>query len=304
MTSNSSKRYRIYIKNLNYSTTEQDLEELFKNYQRSGRHKPLGIAYAEFRSMDHLEAVVNEFDGVVLHNRKLTVKKHIAYNPNSRRFSFKGKSDSKVEITNGSTGTDGVDPRTSSTGSGTIHPIIIPIVDSPGVISDNKRKLSSNTELSANTILIPKAHGKITDASVREFFKEYNPGKIYIFRSRKPKLNPINLTGNYVSVLATVDASETKLEEIIKKLKAQKLNGKFVTMKPAYKSKVEEVEKAATKSNSLEVIEGSSGGGDAIKGKVVQAEEEEDGKENNDEQQQYNGQEQQHVDMVARTITN
>ena len=33
MTENSSKRYRVYIKNLSYETSESDLEQLFKKHE-------------------------------------------------------------------------------------------------------------------------------------------------------------------------------------------------------------------------------------------------------------------------------
>ena len=53
----------------------------------------------------------------------------------------------------------------------------------------------------------------------------------------------MNFTGSHVSVLAKLDASKIKLEDIIFNLKSRKLNGKHINMKPAYKSKVLEVEK-------------------------------------------------------------
>ncbi|RCK64084.1 Regulator of rDNA transcription protein 5 [Candida viswanathii] len=267
MTENSSKRYRVYIKNLSYETSEGDLEELFKKHEpRSGRHRPLGIAYAEFKNQEQLDAVIQEFDGYVLQNRKITVKKHLPYNPGNRRFSLKSnKSElSKNGSSNKSVVSSDDNAPDDATSSGNVpvvvsvaQPIVLPVNDNSSIGSD-KKKSTSKSEISTDTILIPKAHGKVTDATLREFFKDYSPTQIYIFRTRKPKLNPINLTGSYVSVLATVDASQTKLDDIITNLKAQKLNGKYVNMKPAYMSKVAEVEKAATRLSSLEVIEGSS----------------------------------------------
>ena len=104
--------------------------------------------------------------------------------------------------------------------------------------------------------MIQRVYGKVTDESLRDFFKEYNPSQIYIFKSRKPKLNPMNFTGSHVSVLAKLDASKIKLEDIIFNLKSRKLNGKHINMKPAYKSKVLEVEKAIAQLKSLENTEG------------------------------------------------
>ncbi|RCK56689.1 Regulator of rDNA transcription protein 5 [Candida viswanathii] len=294
MTENSSKRYRVYIKNLSYETSEGDLEELFKKHEpinvlipsytihfsRSGRHRPLGIAYAEFKTQEQLDAVIREFDGYALQNRKITVKKHLPYNPGNRRFSLKSnKSElSKNGSSNKSIVSSDDNAADDATSSGNVpvlvsvaQPIVLPVNDSSSIGSD-KKKSTSKSEISTDTILIPKAHGKVTDATLREFFKDYSPTQIYIFRTRKPKLNPINLTGSYVSVLATVDASQTKLDDIITNLKAQKLNGKYVNMKPAYMSKVAEVEKAATRLSSLEVIEGSSSSGNNVEVNVNEAE--------------------------------
>lgn len=240
------------------------------HFSRSGRHRPLGIAYVEFKNQELLDAAIQEFDGYVLQNRKITVKKHLPYNPGNRRFSLKS---SKTELSKNGAGSksiesnDGatVDDAPSNSGFPVVlsvkQPIVLPANDNSSIGSD-KKKSSSKSEISTDTILIPKAHGKVTDATLREFFKDYSPTQIYIFRARNPKLNPINLTGSYVSVLATVDASQTKLEDIITNLKAQKLNGKYVNMKPAYMSKVAEVTKAATRLNSFELIEGTSNSGD------------------------------------------
>ena len=238
------------------------------HFSRSGRHRPLGIAYIEFKTQEQLDEAIQEFDGYVLQNRKITAKKHLPYNPGNRRFSLKSN---KTELSKNVIGINSVVSNPDSVSSNTDthlngessvivsvkQPIVLPVNDSSSISSD-KNNSSFKSEISTDTILIPKAHGKVTDASLREFFKDYSPSQIYIFRTRKPKLNPINLTGSYVSVLATVDASQTKLEEIISNLKAQKLNGKYINMKPAYMSKVVEVTKAATRLNSLEIVEGSS----------------------------------------------
>lgn len=222
------------------------------HFSRSGRHRPLGIAYAEFKTPEQIESVIKEFDGHVLKNRKIAVKKHMAYDPNNRRFSFKRKS----SIKNG---------KRNQTGSlSSEMPVLVAkeslLHDDETVsIKQSKKTHSGKSELSMDTIMIQRVYGIVTDESLRDFFKEYNPSQIYIFKSRKPKLNPMNFTGSHVSVLAKLDASKIKLEDIIFNLKSRKLNGKHINMKPAYKSKVLEVEKAIAQLKSLENTEG---GGD------------------------------------------
>lgn len=215
------------------------------HFSRSGRHRPLGIAYAEFRTPEQIESVVKEFDGHVLKNRKITVKKHMAYDPNNRRFSFKRKSN----IKNGKMNQGG-----SLTGE-----ILAPVAkeflvrdDETVSIGQQKKNPPRKPELSMDTIMIQKVHGKVTDESLKDFFKEYNPSQIYIFKSKKPKLNPMNLTGSHVNVLVKLDVTQTKLDEIISNLRSQKMNGRYISMKPAYKSKVLEVEKAIAELKSLE----------------------------------------------------
>ncbi|EAZ63787.2 single stranded nucleic acid binding protein [Scheffersomyces stipitis CBS 6054] len=108
---------RVYLKNLSYVTTEEDLEQLFHEYtpfvlpaavklisntanninsmsytnvlipshtirfSRFEKHRPLGIAYAEFSDFETVDAVIEKFNETVLNNRKLIIKKHTPYDP-------------------------------------------------------------------------------------------------------------------------------------------------------------------------------------------------------------------------------
>ncbi|CAI5757340.1 unnamed protein product [Candida verbasci] len=256
MSGNQSKYNRVYIKNLSYYAQESDLEELFKNHEpytvrltRSGRHKPLGIAYADFKTSEQVESVIQEFDGFNFKSRKLSVKKHQAYNPNRGRFFglLGGKNDQKKE-----TESEEEDETQDLAAVEPEQPRQERVPETKKDLRTKAKELFPHIpeepeEVSEDTLFIAKAHGKVTDATIREFLKEYNPSEIYIFKNKSiPKLGPINLSSSYVSVLAKVDASDVQLNDIIENLKTQKLNGKNVELRPASKSSLD-IEKAKSK---------------------------------------------------------
>lgn len=215
-------------------------------FSRKDRHRPLGIAYAEFKTPDQIEAVVREFDGTVLKNRKMSVKKHYPYNPRRRNMFKRPNVSSPIEPNKAPQSKNEVVKKESK-------PVIARAIENnPGCNNEEQRSITSipNSELSNDTVYIPKVHGKVTDENIRDFFKDYSPAQIYIFRD-KPKRGPINLKGSYVSVLAKVDSSQTKLEDIISNLKAHKLNGRRVSLQPALKTKVEEASLAASRARPL-----------------------------------------------------
>lgn len=212
----------------------------------------MGIAYAEFKTPDQIDAVVKEFDGIILKNRKMSVKKHYPYNPKRRNMFKRNDTNQKPNET------EKPQDSTKAIVKKDNKPVVTRAIEVvPSNNNDEQKSLVSiaNSELSIDTVYIPKAHGKITDEAIRDFFKDYRPAQIYIFRD-KPKRGPINLKGNYVSVLAKVDSSQIKLEDIISNLKAQKLNGRHVELQPALKSKVEEASLAASRLKPLLLTSG------------------------------------------------
>ncbi|KAI5970451.1 RRT5 [Candida margitis] len=205
---------RVYIKNLHYLTSEEDLRALFEKYEpytvkfsKSGKRKPLGFAYVELPTPEKVEAAVKDLDGTVFNGKKLIVKAYTSYRPYQRLW-WKRKT---------------------------------PQIENQTEVSQS---LEPPVELIAkDRILISKARGNITESIIQQFLKEYNPSNIIICKNKKSIINPMNLTGSYFSVLATVDSSTKKLDEIIESLKSQKLNGKRVELKPAKVDKVEEIER-------------------------------------------------------------
>lgn len=86
---------RIYISNLNFSTTEDELLDYFKEYQvvsvlipsqtvrffRNNQVRPLGIAYAEFPSTEKALDAIEALNGRPLKDRELRLKPYVPYSP-------------------------------------------------------------------------------------------------------------------------------------------------------------------------------------------------------------------------------
>ncbi|KAI5951647.1 RRT5 [Candida jiufengensis] len=226
MTAVDHTHYRVYLKNLGYHTTEEDLYTLFKKFEpvnilvpsytvrftRSGKHKSLGFAYVELKSSEEVEQAVKDFNGTVFNGKRLIVKAYSPYTP-GKRFLFFKKSKS-----------------------------VAPSEDEEEeVAEENNFPIDVNNNATLNSrgsLFIPKARGEVTESKVEEFLKDYNPSDIIIMK-KKSKINPIS----YVSVLASVDTSQNKLNDIIQTLKNQKLNGRKVDLQEANPEKVEQIER-------------------------------------------------------------
>ncbi|AQZ14727.1 RRT5 (YFR032C) [Zygosaccharomyces parabailii] len=86
---------RVYISNLNFNTTEDELLEHFKKYEvvsvlipsqtvrffRNNQVRPLGIAYAEFPSHEKAQEAIEALNGESLKNRQLRLKPYVPYSP-------------------------------------------------------------------------------------------------------------------------------------------------------------------------------------------------------------------------------
>lgn len=86
---------KVYISNLNYGTSEQELLTLFKDYGvtsvlipshtvrvfRSKQTRPMGIAYAEFESAELASKAITDLNGIQFNDRSLRLKKHIPFDP-------------------------------------------------------------------------------------------------------------------------------------------------------------------------------------------------------------------------------
>lgn len=199
--------------------------------------------------------MVEELSGAMFKDRQISVKLHVPFNPTGkpifgrRKDSCSGKLNdvSNKTSTNTSTGkspspdTKEYD-RVVSSIPGSIRIEEIPFTDEPKKVHEDEVQ----KKLSNDTIFIGNAIDKTVDKDVREFFKNYSPTQVFIFRgaNQKRMQRSISLRQKTVSVLVTLK-NEEDLLKAINELNGKKLNGRSVYIKAAHLSKIEEVVNAA-----------------------------------------------------------
>ncbi|CEP25195.1 unnamed protein product [Cyberlindnera jadinii] len=206
----------------------------------SYKQRSLGIAYIDFENGEEASIAMELLNGLDLNGRPLRAKKFILYSPGIKRVNSKPKGRDKrskaKSIVLSSLDEEDLNEKekvinTPNTGDANNED------RSNGSSSRKKSKPVSDT-----TVYIGRLSSKITDGDLREYFHDYVPTEVYIFKTRSPKHHR-SLFGASNSALITlsVDHSVTKaLEE----LKDVKLKGKRVYLQHAYISKIEEVKNA------------------------------------------------------------
>ena len=229
---------RIYIGNLDYSTTEDELYEYLKEYNvcsvlvpshtvrgfRSNHVRPLGIGYAEFESHEVAKDIVEKLNTKPFKGRDLKVKLYVPFTPENvctpKVPVVKQRRLSRLRRTKKE------NPKNFN----------VDVINKPV----NKEKPSS-----IDTVYCGYLPKNTTDSDLREHFQEYNPQEIWIFRTRATK-GPIHLQlhRHYTAALITLNTTEeiTKVAEVTS---LRKLLGKKISVKPAYLSKIQEVKKIA-----------------------------------------------------------
>ncbi|ODQ78396.1 hypothetical protein BABINDRAFT_162632 [Babjeviella inositovora NRRL Y-12698] len=223
---------------------------------RSVQQRPLGIAYIVFENAEEAEKAAASLNGTALNNRKLLIKAHVPYSPvykaslKKTRSYFRKKKCEPVcaavpEVESSETGCkDGsceeVKLNTSESEENSIQGSQADAPEYVEVASKSER------EVSEDTIFVGKISSKTTDTDLRSFFADFNPSEIYIFKGRATGKRRDSLKLGYHSqVSALVRISIDNGQALaIDQLSKQKLNGKSVTLRPAFISKIEEVKKA------------------------------------------------------------
>ncbi|ODV60317.1 Rrt5p ASCRUDRAFT_70844 [Ascoidea rubescens DSM 1968] len=252
-TKGAKQNTRVYISNINFKTTEDNLINYLNEYKvktvlvpshtvrgfKSQQQRPLGIAYAEFEAVEDAQKVCEELNGKEFQGRKLKIKPYVPYSPkklkrkSSRFHKISNSADSSPVSPQLDCSSD-PDPASGSdnlaSGSSTASPD-----------SNSPELSSSSNEVSDNTIFIGRLNPKVTDTDLRAFFNDYNPSEIYIFRG---KYNRRRLRfGYHIAALVTV-SGENAQKDALDNLSGKKLNNKVVKLAPAYLSKIEEVKNA------------------------------------------------------------
>ncbi|CCH46499.1 hypothetical protein BN7_6092 [Wickerhamomyces ciferrii] len=241
---------------------------------KSIHQKSLGVAYVEFANELDAELARKEINGKIVNDRALRVKPFVPYSPQntflrrtrSRRGAFHRKSraekattekidelDEQAVQTDNAEGNDeekaipGAATESNedeNLGSGisvdTDGEKLKPLVDGEEALDKEQEP-----ETSKDTVFISRLSPKATDGDLREFFHEFGPTDVYIFKNRiNKKQHPLRFHQRYVSALVTLSV-EDGVSKAIETLNDQKIKNKVVGIRAAYVSKIEDVKKAA-----------------------------------------------------------
>ncbi|KAK6457610.1 uncharacterized protein RJT20DRAFT_147536 [Scheffersomyces xylosifermentans] len=262
-----SVRPRVYIKNLNYYTSEEELEQLFREFEpvnvlipsytyrfgKISKYRPFGIAYAEFKGDEQVDKVIAQFDGITFKERTLSVRKHVPFDP-ERHFLLR-----RFSITHsGSHGIDVVSPVEDKSADSELPAEVKVVDEKEHTVSEHHEPTPPETkkdnvlgkDISDDTIYISKVHQKVSEAEIKGYFEKFSPTKVYIYREKRSRRGSISFKNAFVTVLVTVDTSSASLQEIIDEARKgglRKLLGRRGIVRPALKSKIDEVSKEVFK---------------------------------------------------------
>ncbi|CAN3355417.1 hypothetical protein DICA3_B10264 [Diutina catenulata] len=232
----------VSIKNLNYTTSEEELYNHFKAHNPSfcviplrawpfPRTPPrsLGIAYVSFPSEAIANEVVTMFNGTVFHERLLSVRRHVPLvTPNkpsffkrlhSRRSHPKAASKpasvqettEKVAGSASSGGSDGVTPNSDGSASASAHNVdeILEVKDEAPVEDDG-----------TITVSLPRVRARVTQREIEALFSDYSIKSIMFAKTR--------FSFNHASVVVKVEKRDLVAIEVLSHVRSQMLGGEPV----------------------------------------------------------------------------
>lgn len=215
----------------------------------SAKQKQLGIAYAEFDSDETVSKVIERFNGEVFRGRVLSIKQHVPFQPGQSMFSRNAAKNLVPENLDAASSVT-TEEGSPSTAAAIANKVSAVPEDSPNAaqfVSTDSEGYNTyqGHKLSRDTIFVGRAPADITDEVVREFFEDYSPKQIFIFRGKRAKRGSISFRGPSVSILVQVETGDLSIEDIVESLRGKKLGGKQLILRVAYKDKLEEVIKVA-----------------------------------------------------------
>lgn len=280
---------REYLKNFNVNSVlipSQTVRRFHRFQSRS-----FGIAYADFVSAEDAKRVIQECNGKEFKGRVLRVKPFNPYKPpmpirervestlqQIRKFTGYDEFLQSNNNNNNNAATDQPITITAADGTaeenvdstspvpaenGEINPIPEEngqdLQSSPAVIQQQSPENQTRDKtLSTDTIYCAFLPKGTTDPELREYFIEYRPREIWIFRTKSINSGPFKLrSSNHTAALVTV-TSGTPLEEVVATLQNKKFLNKKITLRPAYLSKIDEVKLVADKSRIISVENGNA----------------------------------------------
>lgn len=250
MSSNESTR--LYISNLNFSSTEPELYDYFKDYDvksvlipsqtvrgfRSNQVRPLGIAYAEFESFEMVKDVIDNLNGKEFKGRELRLKTYVPYSPTVAT--------KKLNKTNYLSRL-----RRRKNQEHSEESELISNVEVVQREQEEEEKIVEEPELSEDTVYCGYLPKGVTDVDIRHYFQEYNPQEIWIFRTKLTKSRHFQLHRHFTAALVSFEKG-TSSQEISEAVSDKKLLNKKIVVKPAYLAKIEELKQISKEKISIE----------------------------------------------------
>lgn len=244
----STECTRLYISNLNFSSDENELFDYFKDYGvvsvlipsqtvrgfRNHHIRPLGIAYAEFESSEKLKEAVDALNGKPFKGRELRLKPYVPYSPTSvnkrlkrrnhlLRFRFHEREKELASPTDPVSAVSASNEHELLSGEGKAMADVI-----------------QESEFSEDTVYCGYLPKGVTDTDLREYFKEFNPQEIWIFRTKLTRSKHFQIHRHLTAALVSFE-TDADSRQISESLQKKKLLGKRIVIKPAYQAKIEEL---------------------------------------------------------------
>lgn len=280
---------RIYIANVSYSSSEEDLREFLKDFNfssvlipchtvrrfRRNEARSFGIAYVDFTSSEEAVRAVEELNGKEFGGRVLRVRTHNPYQPPKpikERFGTKLqqlKKFAKYEDTAASgerAPTDAQD-HPDQPQEGHMSPDVVlvngttdeeqqlaNVINDPVTNADapgTEQNISKEKAISEDTVYCAFLPKETTDNDLRNYFTDYGSREIWIFRTKNVSNSRFRFRNrNHTAALVTL-STELPLNKVIEELLGKKLLGTKISIKPAYIYKINEVKKIAEQSHML-----------------------------------------------------
>ncbi|SCU97716.1 LADA_0H07844g1_1 [Lachancea dasiensis] len=250
---------RIYVSNLDFSTTEEELKEFLSDYNvltvlipsqtirgfRNSSVKPLGIGYADFPTVADAQNAVKDLNGKMLHGRSLKIKIYVPFTAAAREDRKASKHLFKSQA------------RPVAAQAGSVHDAAeqaagnreSTMVEQSAPVP-SKPTRSGPEPVSEDTVYCAYLPSSTTDVELREFFAAYDPQDIFVYRSNVSR-HRVHLYRRFTAALVTLGAP-SYLENALSQLSSQKFMGKKITLRPARLNKIQEVKQAAVKKLELE----------------------------------------------------
>ncbi|CCE62596.1 hypothetical protein TPHA_0C04450 [Tetrapisispora phaffii CBS 4417] len=244
---------RIYIGNLDYSATEDELFNFLKEYEvvsvivpshtvrgfLSSHVRPLGIAYADFNTVEKAKEVVEALSNKKFKNRKIKVKLYKPFKPDNLlkpKKKVSGGKQRRLTVLRRYKQDDNEENKKKGSEEDDV----------------SKKSYKVTQPTSIDTVYCGYLPKNTTDTDLREHFKGYNPQEIWIFRTRTTKgPRHLQIHRHYTAALITLSTTEP-IDKISEVSSEKKLLNKTITVKPAYLSKIQEVRRIAEQNGLVE----------------------------------------------------